>query len=163
MKILSAKTKILLGMIFTLMICLMFAGCSNSDTTSDSRGFTDFEHIEEEYLATIDSLNWPDGITLPDKLEDEDTGASFQVGYGETRASYLWEYSWMKEWLDTYNTNPERAEKALEELEKAFDMPYMGIDRCDDATRNYLRENIDKAKLGDPSGFTESIRANYAN
>lgn len=44
MKILSAKTKILLGMIFTLMICLMFAGCSNSDTTSDSRGFTDFEH-----------------------------------------------------------------------------------------------------------------------
>jgi hypothetical protein len=47
MKILSAKTKILLGMIFTLMICLMFAGCSNSDTTSDSRGFTDFEHIEE--------------------------------------------------------------------------------------------------------------------
>ena len=39
----------------------------------------------------------------------------------------------------------------------------MGIDRCDDATRNYLRENIDKAKLGDPSGFTESIRANYAN
>ncbi len=113
--------------------------------------------------ATIDSLNWPDGITLPDKLEDEDTGASFQVGYGETRASYLWEYSWMKEWLDTYNTDPERAEKALEELEKAFDMPYMGIDRCDDATRNYLRENIDKAKLGDPSGFTESIRANYAN
>jgi len=65
--------------------------------------------------------------------------------------------------IDTYNTDPERAEKALEELEKAFDMPYMGIDRCDDATRNYLRENIDKAKLGDPSGFTESIRANYAN
>ena len=133
------------------------------ETNSTSRGLTDFAHIEEEYLATIDSLNWPDGITLPDKLEDEDTGASFQVGYGETRASYLWEYSWMKEWLDTYNTDPERAEKALEELEKAFDMPYMGIDRCDDATRNYLRENIDKAKLGDPSGFTESIRANYAN
>ena len=144
-------------------ICLMFTGCSNSETNSTSRGLTDFAHIEEEYLATIDSLNWPDGITLPDKLEDEDTGASFQVGYGETRASYLWEYSWMKEWLDTYNTDPERAEKALEELEKAFDMPYMGIDRCDDATRNYLRENIDKAKLGDPSGFTESIRANYAN
>lgn len=90
MKILSAKTKILLGMIFTLMICLMFAGCSNSDTTSDSRGFTDFEHIEEEYLATIDSLNWPDGVELPKKLENEDTGASFQVGYGETRASNLW-------------------------------------------------------------------------
>ena len=155
MKILSMKTTIFLGAMLSLLVCLMFTGCSNSETNSTSRGLTDFAHIEEEYLATIDSLNWPDGITLPDKLEDEDTGASFQVGYGETRASYLWEYSWMKEWLDTYNTDPERAEKALEELEKAFDMPYMGIDRCDDATRNYLRENIDKAKLGDPSGFTE--------
>ena len=140
MKILSMKTTIFLGAMLSLLVCLMFTGCSNSETNSTSRGLTDFAHIEEEYLATIDSLNWPDGITLPDKLEDEDTGASFQVGYGETRASYLWEYSWMKEWLDTYNTDPERA-----------------------ATRNYLRENIDKAKLGDPSGFTESIRANYAN
>ena len=49
----------------------------------------------------------------------------------------------------------------MEELEKAFDMPYMGTDRCDDATRNYLRENIDKAKLGDPSGFRECIELNY--
>ena len=42
-------------------------------------------------------------------------------------------------------------------------MPYMGTDRCDDATRKYLRDNIDKAKLGDPSGFTECIQANYAD
>lgn len=56
-----------------------------------------------------------------------------------------------------------RAAKALAELEKAFDMPYMGTDRCDDATRKYLRDNIDKAKLGDPSGFTECIQANYAD
>ena len=120
MKILSMKTTIFLGVMLSLLVCLMFAGCSNpetnSETNSASRGFTDFEHIEEEFLATIDSLNWPDGVTLPDKLEGEDTGASFQVGYGETRASYLWEYSWMKEWLDTYNTDPERAENALGNL-----------------------------------------------
>lgn len=128
---------------------------------SEARGFTDFEHIEKEYLATIEKLNWPDGVTLPDKLEGEDTGTSFQVGYGDTRASNLWEYSWMKEWLNSYSTDSARAEKALEELEKAFDMPYMGTDRCDDATRNYLRENIDKAKLGDPSGFRECIELNY--
>ena len=48
----------------------------------------------------------------------------------------------MQEWLDTYNTDSERAAKALAELEKAFDMPYMGTDRCDDATRKYLRDNI---------------------
>ena len=26
----------------------------------------------------------------PDALEGEDTGASFQIGYGDTRASNLW-------------------------------------------------------------------------
>ena len=61
-------------------------------------------------------------------------------------------------WLKEPRNN--QAEQALEELEKAFDMPYMGEDRCDDATRNYLRENIEKAKAGDPSGFEESVKAN---
>lgn len=144
-----------------LLACLAMAGCSHSN--SDAKDFTDFEHIEAEYLQSIDNLNWPEGVTLPEKLEGEDTGASFQIGYGDTRASNLWEYYWMKEWLDTYNTDPKRAEKALEELEKAFDMPYMGADRCDNATRQYLRDNIDKAKSGDPSGFTECIKVNYAN
>ena len=135
----------------------------SSDSDTNTRGFTDFATIEEEYLTTIESLNWPEGVTPPDALEGEDTGASFQIGYGDTKASNLWEYSWMQEWLDTYNTDSERAAKALAELEKAFDMPYMGTDRCDDATRKYLRDNIDKAKLGDPSGFTECIQANYAD
>ena len=137
---------------------MMIAGCSGSD--SKARSFTDFEHIEAEYLETIDSLDWPEGVVLPERLEGEDTGASFQTGYGNTLASNLWESCWIKEWLDTYETDPERAEQALEELEKAFDMPYMGEDRCDDATRNYLRENIEKAKAGDPSGFEESVKAN---
>ena len=61
MKILSMKTTIFLGAMLSLLVCLMFTGCSNSETNSTSRGLTDFAHIEEEYLATIDSLNWPDG------------------------------------------------------------------------------------------------------
>ena len=136
--------RLLLYVMISLLV-IMLAGCStSSDSDTNTRGFTDFATIEEEYLTTIESLNWPEG-------------------YGDTRASNLWEYSWMQEWLDTYNTDSERAAKALAELEKAFDMPYMGTDRCDDATRKYLRDNIDKAKLGDPSGFTECIQANYAD
>ena len=155
--------RLLLCVMISLLV-IMLAGCStSSDSDTNERGFTDFATIEEEYLTTIESLNWPEGVTPPDALEGEDTGASFQIGYGDTKASNLWEYSWMQEWLDTYNTDSERAAKALAELEKAFDMPYMGTDRCDDATRKYLRDNIDKAKLGDPSGFTECIQANYAD
>ena len=139
--------RLLLCVMISLLV-IMLAGCStSSDSDTNTRGFTDFATIEEEYLTTIESLNWPEGVTPPDALEGEDTGASFQIGYGDTKASNLWEYSWMQEWLDTYNTNPERAAKALAELEKAFDMPYMGTDRCDDATRKYLRDNIDNAHV----------------
>lgn len=110
--------KLLLCVMISLLV-IMLAGCStSSDSDTNTRGFTDFATIEEEYLTTIESLNWPEGVTLPDALEGEDTGASFQIGYGDTRASNLWEYSWMQEWLDTYNTDSERAAKALAELEK---------------------------------------------
>lgn len=111
-------SKLLLCIMISSLVVIL-AGCSaspNSDT--GTRGFTDFETIEKEYLTTIENLDWPEGFTPPDTLEGEDTGASFQVGYGDTRASNLWEYTWMKEWLDTYNTDSQRAAKALEELEK---------------------------------------------
>ena len=38
-------------MCVALLLCMLIAGCSNSD--SADRGFTDFEHIEAEYLETI--------------------------------------------------------------------------------------------------------------
>ena len=158
MKILSMKTTIFLGAMLSLLVCLMFTGCSNSETNSTSRGLTDFAHIEEEYLATIDSLNWPDGITLPDKLEDEDTGASFQVGYGETRASYLWEYVYEEqknettramaaanlavynELFDNYKVAIEWVDKSLSLFEKRVDSNASDIT----ALRDYRRQLMER-------------------
>ena len=48
-------------MCVALLLCVLIAGCSNSD--SADRGFTDFEHIEAEYLETISNLDWPEGVT----------------------------------------------------------------------------------------------------
>jgi len=36
----------------------------------------------------------------------------------------------------------------------------MSPQKCDDATRQYFKDNLEKAKLGDPSGFEENIRLN---
>ena len=83
------------GMIVSL--CFAFVGCSKAEQNKGSRSFTDFTHIEEEYLATLKSLDFPEGTVLPERLEGE----------------------------DTYITEPERAERALKELEKAFNMAYM--------------------------------------
>ena len=69
--------RLLLCVMISLLV-IMLAGCStSSDSDTNTRGFTDFATIEEEYLTTIESLNWPEGFTPPDALEGEDTGASF--------------------------------------------------------------------------------------
>jgi len=105
--------RLLLCVMISLLV-IMLAGCStSSDSDTNTRGFTDFATIEEEYLTTIESLNWPEGFTPPDALEGEDTGASFQIGYGDTRASNLWEYSWMQEWLDTNYKQKQKYSKSF--------------------------------------------------
>lgn len=83
MRKMNLKTNITkrISMCIALLLCLLIAGCSNSD--SGERGFTDFEHIEAEYLETIANLNWPEGVTLPESLEGEDT---------RIFSSWLWRY-----------------------------------------------------------------------
>ena len=69
------------GMIVSL--CFAFVGCSKAEQNKGSRSFTDFTHIEEEYLATLKNLDSPEGTVLPERLEGEDSEAYFQEGYGE--------------------------------------------------------------------------------
>lgn len=97
---------------------------------------------------------------MPEKIDSEKDDASYQKGFGVTRASLYWEIAWEKEWLETYKTDPERAEKALKELEKAKDMIYMSEAKCDDATRDYFAKILEMAKNGDPLGFEENIKLN---
>ena len=62
--------RLLLCVMISLLV-IMLAGCStSSDSDTNTRGFTDFATIEEEYLTTIESLNWPEGFTPPDALEE---------------------------------------------------------------------------------------------
>lgn len=88
----SKSSKILImGVIVAL--CFAVTGWAKAGQDREEREFTDFTHIEEEYLSTLKSLDFPEGTVLPEKLEGEDSKASFQEGYGETRACNLWETS----------------------------------------------------------------------
>lgn len=146
-------------LIISMFVFLCMGGCGKEEKNLQ---FTDFKHIEEEFLETVNALNWPEGTVLPTSLEGE-TADQFQIGYGDTRACLLWECAWEKEWLDSYMEDTKRADAALKELEKAPSMNYMSPERCDDATRSYFSSNLEKARLGDPSGFEENIRANGWN
>lgn len=141
-----------------LTMFVLLPGCSDEQLQTNT-GTTSFVEIEKEYLKTIKELEWPEDFSLPTELVGE-TADEFQIGYGITRASLLWEYAWQKEWLENYSITPERADKALKELEKAKNMLYMSPEKCDDVTRKYFDDNLQKAKLGDPSGFEENIRLN---
>ncbi|MDO5301366.1 MAG: hypothetical protein Q4E76_02570 [Tissierellia bacterium] len=147
-----------MGMVAAVALILMVSACSAAHgAQGNTRGFVDFETTEGTYLERIHQLQWPEGYALPQSLEGEDEGASYQKTFGDTLASNLWEAAWMREWLDAREVDPERARAALEELEKAFDMAYLGPDRADDATRNHLREVLEGAREGDPSGILEYL------
>ena len=57
------------------------------------------------------------------ETEDTETLRERVLSYWNSRRPYT--FFMMQEWLDTYITEPERAERALKELEKAFNMAYM--------------------------------------
>ncbi|MEE0435375.1 MAG: hypothetical protein UDB11_08225 [Peptococcaceae bacterium] len=152
--------KKLLSALLLFSACFFVSGCA-TEATADR--FTDFTHTEAQYLASLDNLQWPEGFVLPTTLEGEDKNTLFDATYGDTRASNLWEYAWIQEWLNSYDNDPARAERALAQLEGAFDMPYMSTARCDNATRRALRENLDKAQQGDPSGFADYLGINSAD
>lgn len=156
----NKKGKFLVILLSLLYVSLSLGACAKKDATANKAvQLTDFDSIEQEYLDYMKKLSWPEGFSLPTKLEGE-VAEEFQVGYGETRASMLWECAWQKEWLQFYKTDSNRAKRALDELEKAPDMHYMSPQKCDDATREYFKDNLNRAKLGDPSGFEENIRLN---
>ena len=141
-------------------LALGIAACGKAEADDYSTGFVSYEEIQDEFEKTSDKLSWPDGYEVPEKIDSEKDDASYQKGFGSTRASLYWESAWEKELLETYKTGPVRAERALEELEKAKDMAYMSEEKCDDATRQYFAKILEMAKNGEPSGFEENIKLN---
>lgn len=141
-------------------LALGLAACEKSNASDYSTDLVSYEEVQDEFVKTCESLNWPDGYEIPKEIDSEKENTQYQKGFGNTRASQYWEASWEKEWLNTYKTDPQRAELAIEELEKAKTMLYMSESKCDDATREAFNKSLEQAKSGDPTGFEENIKLN---
>ena len=147
------------ALVFGLALAMSACGKSKADVEVGSDNLVSFEETEKDFVDSCKKLAWPEGYEVPEHLDDV-RDANFEAGYGNTRASQYWEAAWQEEWLNNYKTNPEKAKKALEELEKATSMPYLGPDKCDDNTRKAFKDSLEKAKAGDPSGFEENLKLN---
>lgn len=141
-------------------LSLSLAACNKTNAADTSSTFVSYEEVQDEFVQTCKNLNWPQGYEVPTEIDSEKDDSAYQIGFGNTRASLYWEAAWEREWLDSYKSDPERADQAIKELEKALSMPYMSEDKCDDATREIFKKYLDQAKNGDPSGFEENLRLN---
>lgn len=145
-----------------VVACATFTGCSSGG--SGEGGFTSRDEINDSFRGSVSELQFPPGTTPPTAVPGIDAdaaGTSYQKTYGDTRAHYVWQCAWEKEWLATRAADPAAADAALEQLATAPDMPYLADpQRTDDATRRIFRENLDKAKLGDPSAMQEDVDVN---
>lgn len=145
-----------------LMILGALSACSGVSQTQHSgpRAIVDFKQIEQEYEHSVAKLQWPDKYKAPRSLQEGDTSGQYQEGYGDTRASQYYECAWARQWLDTYDTDDNAAQVALKHLQKVPTMGFMSPSRADDATRRFFKGYLQKAQLGDPSGFREEVTLN---
>jgi hypothetical protein len=152
---------------YFLLTLTAITGCSAGARTADSDKSGEdqvktvsYSKMQQEYSKSVSKLSWPEGYTPPKETPGEDKDTQYQLGYGDGRASIYYECAWEKDWLHSYASDPERAKKAIAALEKVPSMDYMKEDSADDATREFFKDYLDRAKLDDPSGFQENVDAN---
>ncbi|MCM8555973.1 hypothetical protein [Streptomyces sp. STCH 565 A] len=120
----------------------------------------DYDAAAQEYKEAAADLNLPKGADdfpgLPEPAED----TQYQKGVGLVQAQYYWQCAWEKEWLTGQEKNDARAKTALAELENAPKMEYMSKEHLDDQGRSDFLAYLDRAILGDPSGFQMDYTAN---
>jgi hypothetical protein len=120
----------------------------------------DFDEAAAEYDAAAAELALPNGAKKFPGLPKPQEDTRYQKGVGIVQAQYYWQCAWEKEWLASQGDGGDQAKAALAELEKAPKMKYMSKEHLDDQGRSDFLAYLDRAKLGDPSGFQMDYTAN---
>lgn len=140
-------------------------GCASSSTSS-APGFLDKTATNALYQKTVASLTFPPGVTVPKNYPNYDSdpaSMTFQSTTGDTSAHYVWQCAWEKQWLNVRGNDAAAAKTALAQLATAQTMDYQkNPARADDVTRRFFKGYLEKAGLGDPSGFQSDVELNCA-
>lgn len=141
--------------LISMFTCIGACGATN-------KGLNDFSAMRKEFYHTVDKLSWPQNQRPAANYLDseEKSGTLYQPGWGDTLASYRYLCAWEREWLNTYASDAQRAQRALQLLRKVPDMGFMKEPRADRSVVDGFRSDFKKASLGDPSGFESDVKAN---
>lgn len=124
-----------------------------------SSRFLDERGWRQEYASTTASLTLPPGIRFPDG-PISGGATTFEVGAGLGQAQCYWMYAWEKEWLTQRGKDANREEAALKVLENDVPGCEFMTAYLDEGGRALYGQYLQKAKLGDPSGFQQDVEAN---
>lgn len=106
-----------------------------------------------EYQAETTKWSLPTGINYPSKPRGDLSG-KWEVGTGKTEADMIWRCSWEKEWLDNQGADSVRANAALVKLDTWKTTHEYSV--TDENGHTFFADAMQKAHLGDPSGFRET-------
>jgi hypothetical protein len=117
-----------------------------------------------DYLTEAEALALPDGVIWPtaeDQFEfalDSDDRHQFSENYGASRAGEFWQCAWMREAVQSRETDPERAELALDQLSGIKSTALWNS--FDDGSRQFVEEELEAASGGDYSTLIQDLEAN---
>lgn len=151
-----------------LLLALTGCGASAAAPGSPPRAAVDsgverellgYDQMVSEYQAVKARLTLPAGIEFPATVAPPSQPTMYETGIGTTHAETFWLCAWEEEWLTTRASDPARAAAALAQLRTAPDTDFMSL-YLDEAGRRLFAEYLQKADLGDPSGFQQTFTAN---
>ena len=152
-----------------LTLLLLAAACSSGVGTASDEGtqsiqngdseFLDPEGIQAEYQQAASELELPPGFAFPGDMGWDENG-SYEQGCGVSAAQNYWKWAWITEWLEQRGVNSEREAKALDVLMNEVPESWLMTEGNDGSARQYYNMCLEKAELGDPSGFQQYLDAN---
>lgn len=148
-----------------VLLVATLSGCTTSDpeippVVSDTLNRSG---MVEEYNSVIKNLEIPGGVSYPQPPETpaiegiKKSDVVWQRGVAEGDAVTDWNCLWGQEWLDVRNSDQAKAVHALEMYKSILEHPAFNKYFDPESYQPVVRENIEKAELGDPSGIKAEI------
>jgi hypothetical protein len=127
--------------------------------------FLTWDGYNAEYLREAKTLRLAPGFRWPtsapgEKVDSRDGHAVvYEVGCGTGDADDYWLATWERTWLDSLNTDPALARKALRQLLRLRETP-MYREQCDAYVRGVYDEMLDQARRGTAENIAQDLELN---
>lgn len=141
------------------VVCTILGGCAGCSASDESgTRFLDYDGMVQEFLQTQEDLVYPPGHAKEPPPPQGDSG-QFQEGWGESMATQEWNCSWGNRWVETAGVDPDGSSEAFSMYEQL--LRTRTFERSFDAElQAFIRDTIDKARLGDTAPLRDDIEAN---